>query len=301
MAQSEEVPNFPPDTHKKSNFQFIVSLSSIFFVLIVVSMIFLNGNFFKKNSLNQNTSNGTSNGNSPTFPLPKSTSEKMPDWVKPESSTKGFVFIDAQSRKFYIYKFKDNKLQVLQIDPLWGSEAAGTGQSSPFTSPDMLYTAYIDSKDYTLQLMSNETFEHKPVTSEAVSMITAWSPNSKKIVYYIGEDNVETRKQGQVIDYNKPEQFIKGRHSGFYLFNIDTGETVSLYPLKATDVFMDNDRLISVQWTGPEQPVKSIVFNTSTFTAYYNDVKPSKSSIGQYNFKDNGTYWTFSYSKDPTL
>ncbi len=282
----------PSDTEKSgSTFPIIPFLVTIIVILSSVLTYFV----FKPSA----TQKQVQNTQAISQQIVQQTTQKT--WVKPISNSQGFAFIDQKNRKFYIYQFKNSQLSSVEEEPLWGSETAGTGTDSPLVSPDMLYTALIDKKTSQLWLMSNDTLLKKAITSDAISRITAWSPNSKKIIYYAGADTVEDRKNGELIDYSKPEIFSKHKLGGFYMFNIDTGETIGLYPLKAIEQFVDNDRLISfINWGDVQNPVKSIFFDTNTFTATYNDIKPSRSSIGQYTFRDNGKYWAFSYSKDPT-
>lgn len=225
-------------------------------------------------------------------------------WKKPESSQIGVPIPTKQNannqRSFSIYSVATGKLQKINKDIDAGGGGLGLGSSDPLSSPDLLYTAFIDRDSNNLYLLSNETLEETQITKNGgVSYINDWSPDSTKIVYNIGADSIESRMQGQGGPPNKAT-FSKVSQPGFYIFNIETGENTLLYPISYVEGFIDNNRLL-IKPNDQFFQDKLITFNTQSFEANYT-VSSEKFGFGegQYDFAPDGKKWTYTLSRNPT-
>lgn len=222
-------------------------------------------------------------------------------WKKPISTQKGYP-IASQSkdnvRTFSIYSFSEKKLKPLNnITVDGGGGGSGVGTTDPLASPDLLYTVYIDQTNQGLWLLSNETRESTKITDELVDYISGWTPNSKKIIYQIGENTILSRSQG----YGEPQgkiTFDPQRETGFFVFDIEIGTTTKLTPLSYFEETIDSSRILTK--AGYESD-RLVVFNFETFEADYGFIKDTFGyGANQFNFTDGGKKWTYTLSRNPT-
>lgn len=239
------------------------------------------------------------------------TSEDTPStnttWKKPESNQKGFpIFttnIPENSRTLQLYSFTTKQVTPLPKKSIGMSGASGIGSSDPLVSPNFLYTAFIDNDTHNLWLVSNETKKSVSITSYGgVAYITAWSPDSSKIIYVIQSENSGQEGPGDGILSNAPNTFDPHLDPGFFLFDTNTGKTQKLYPLSTIEGFIDDDRVFTfVSTDGTNNNDRLVVFNTKTFTM---DTQVSQEKFGfgalQYTFTQDGKYWTYMLSRNPT-
>lgn len=240
----------------------------------------------------------------PKDPQTPTTSESA-TYAKPASTKKGYPFSyrensTVQTPVLAIYSLSDNKMHYFTDITLGGSGAnLGRGISEPVPSPDLLYSVYIDNKTNNVWLTSNETFEKVAVTDNGkVSFISGWSPDSKRFIYYVSDHTITLETQGYGGYQEEKVTFDKNLQSGFFLFDIDSGQTTHLYPVDYMLGFIDNSRLL-VQST--ETDDRLIVFDVDTFEADFGYVKEIFGfGAGQYDFTSDGKKWTFTLSNNPT-
>lgn len=225
-------------------------------------------------------------------------------WVKPVSSKKGYPIVKTEgenTKKLYIYSLSSKTKRLIDIPVAYGGGAAGLGQSDPWVSPDLFYTAFINKETGNLFLLSNETLEKKQVTTNGgIGFITGWSPDSKNILYSVGNDTISTRIQGPIQYPPLKLTFKKILDSGYFIFNIDSGKTTKLYPVEYIEGFIDNENLL-VRMTEQSYNDYLVVFNINSFEANYALVK-EKFGFGanQFNFTRDGKKWVFTLSRNPT-
>src|SRR5690606_34860934 len=150
-----------------------------------------------------------------------------------------------------------------------GSGKLGFGSNSPIASPDLLYTALI-GEDNNLWIFSHESEEAQQVTSNGfVSHITSWSPDGKSILYYYDFGTIANA--GDVIDGPQPETmtFKPQVEKGFYITNIESGETTPLAPVEYVLGFIDNDTILV---KADSESSKLIAFNVKTLEADFSRI-----------------------------
>lgn len=256
--------------------------------------------FFKKEVKNGSTITTATNS------FTKTDSIKIPEektnWVKPASTKKGYPIYDSKTNELSIFLIDSKELKNTGKKTSWGSGASGFGSTDSIASPDLLYTAYIDKESQELKLLSNETFTDVVLSTpgEKVSYISGWSPDSKKIIYYIDQQTLATRKTG-MMPWEGKEKFNKKLNPGFIIFNIETGERESLYPVAYFISFIDNNRILVKAGEDEFMGKRLIVFDFSTFEADYSFVKEEFGyGANQFTFSENGKKWTYTLSRKPT-
>lgn len=229
--------------------------------------------------------------------------EKTTSWKKPVSNQKGLPILadkDEGKGSLLIYSLTSEKVNPTDKIVVGQGGTSGLGESNPLSSPDLLYTAYIEKASLNLFLLSNDTLEAKQITAGGgVRYISGWSPNSQKIIYYVQKDTITSQTEGMG---GPPEKvnFSPKLDSGFFLFNIDSGETKKLYPVEYFEEFIDNDRLL-VRTTDSYYKGHLVVFDVNTFEANYTFVKEEFGfGAGQFNFTPDGKKWVYLLSRNPT-
>ena len=223
-------------------------------------------------------------------------------WQLPKSQRMGYPYQDIVTKELKIYDVAANSSKNTGIKSSGYAGALGYGERIPMHSPNMYYTAYIDpSRNSSLWVISNETLEKARVpNSDFTSYITAWSPNSSKLIYYIdGGGTISSVKNGPT-PWETTERFISPKTKGFVLFDVTSGRTTNLWPVESIDSFIDNERILIR--TGGWDSKKFVAFNTRTFEADYSTFSGSYEDlgVGQINFSSDGKLWTYTYSSDPT-
>jgi hypothetical protein len=228
--------------------------------------------------------------------------EKNFQWTKPLSTKKGFPIFNSETNVLSIFLIDSKEMKETEKKPLWGGGAAGLGVSDSTPSPDLLYTVYIDKDTRGLKLLSNETFKETDISlpGEKVSYISGWSPDSKKIIYDVGNQTLATRKEG-MMPWEGIEKFPEDVTPGYILFNIETGKRKSLYPVGYFESFIDESRILVKAGDDEFMGKKYIVFNIDTFEADYSYVKEEFGyGASQYTFSQDGSKWTYTLSRNPT-
>lgn len=223
-------------------------------------------------------------------------------WNKLISTKKGYPIVNPSTNELSIFLIDSNELKNIGKKLYWGGGSAGYGSSDPLSSPDSLYTAYIDKSTQELKILSNETLKEVvlSIPGEKVSYISGWSPDNKKIIYHIDQETLATRKTG-MMPWEGKELFNKKLSPGFILFNIETGERTNLYPVNQFISFIDNDRILVKAGEDEFMGKRLIVFNISTFEADYSFVKEEYNfGTGQFTFSTDGKKWTYTLSRKPT-
>lgn len=276
-------------------------------VFLILTFIFglaigLGGTFyFKKEAKKELT---------PTTVLTNSTIENQQEkittqesqWAKPTSVQKGYPIVNSSTNELSIFLINSKELKNTGKKLFWGGGSQGYGNSDPLSSPDSLFTAYIDRDTQELRLLSNETLMDVTLSipGEKVGYISGWSPDSKKIIYYIDQETLATRKTG-MMPWEGKEQFNKKLSPGFIIFNIETGERISLYPVSQFLSFIDNDRILVKAGDDEFMGKRLIVFDISTFEADYSFVKEEFGfGADQFTFATDGKKWTYTLSRKPT-
>ena len=205
----------------------------------------------------------------------------------------------------HIYNISEKKLVSTDYKTSWGNGSSNIGSDNPLLSPNGGYVVFINKSDNNSLYLINSNLETKKITQYPVKYLDDWSPNGKEILFYVNEENLDSRKEGEGIgwpeNWEKVEKFNKDTLGGFHLFNIETGIDTYLYPLKSADQFIDNDRIASIVQNGNDS--RLAVFNTKTFEADYSlvsHVLPFGSGDGQQSFTSDGKNWAFTYSNNPT-
>lgn len=216
-------------------------------------------------------------------------------WSKPVSTDSVIPIVKDDT--LYTYSLTQKKLQSTEYKSSWGSGAAGAGQDNPQSSPDNKMIAFINrGDDRHLYLLAGGSQKAVKITSYPVQYITDWSSDSSKILFYVGEEDVNNRKvteMGGNLDWNKSESFSKGSAPGLHSFDIANGVDTYLYPLPSSEGFIDTNRIL-VEAISPDDSKlkKLILFNIDTFVADYSTVSHSiKSFSNQMSFSRNASVW----------
>lgn len=227
--------------------------------------------------------------------------DTIANWKKPISTQKGYpIPVRTSEQTLQIYSFADKKVKDTQKTVLWGGGSAGFGENWPLVSPDMLYTVYIDQNTEELYLLSNETFESKKISPQSVDYITGWTPDSRKVIFHVKIDTVMSRKEGPGAEWEGQEQFRKNADAGFFVFNIDTGETIKLSPLLAIEGIINAHKVL-VRGGFEQTANQLLVFNIDTFEADYAVSKEKFGfGAGQFDFTADGKYWTYALAPSDT-
>lgn len=213
-------------------------------------------------------------------------------WKKPTSTVQGFPLLKAETNELNIYDITNKKLVATGRKVMGTGGASNIGDTDALPSNALLLTAYI-TLDNKLFIISHETMQPTKIADD-VTYITAWSPDDTKLIYYRSPSDINTAVDGMgpVPDRHG---FIKDYLGGFFMFDLNTGETKNLYPLTNYLGFVGNDTLLSLHSD------KLVTFNFNDFEAVYN---VSKETFGfgtsQYNIARDGKKWTFTHSMKPT-
>lgn len=279
IPQPEQEPQQPQDilSHKPTvleKYPFIKWLLPLFVLILIgaIGGLYLAGVQNKQSAIPQPT---------PTLvpsPTPDPIAEKEALIGKGYPITKWIE--NTNTRKLSIYPFFTGKLTETDIIVDAGGGGVGFGDADPVVSPDLKYTAYVDNETNNLWLLTNETLEkQKIITKDGRILISGWSPDSKKIVFFVYEGSF----QGGIIT-DKPGL-------GFYLYDKDSGKSNKL-PIDSFVSFIDNQRILVNSF---DQPPKDhlIVFDIESFKES-NDIVTDH--LVQISITDDGKYWTYTYS-----
>jgi Tol biopolymer transport system component len=110
----------------------------------------------------------------------------------------------------------------------------GRGSTDPLLSPDGRYLAFTKNND--LWLFDSETGKRRQLTKIAVEptkrfngasvLTSAWSPDSKEILYYVDEEIPLAGEGGQEVAY--PQAIRKPIQFGFHIYNLPLGRSRSV-------------------------------------------------------------------------
>ena len=99
---------------------------------------------------------------------------QVASWKKPAAFNPGYAYLD-NDQNLNIIDLQSKNIKLTGIKPLWGGAASGLGESEPLSSPDGLYTVYIDKETGRPWLMSNGTLEKVQMGERGgVGDITGW-------------------------------------------------------------------------------------------------------------------------------
>lgn len=218
--------------------------------------------------------------------------EQLTTWNKPTSNVQGFPLLKDEKNDLYIYDITNKKLVFTNYSTLGTGGASYFGDVDALPSNALNLTAFIDHNN-DLYVISHETLQTSKL-AEKVSLITAWSPDDSKLVYYRYPRSLSNVSEGPGPAIEK-FNFVPNYQAGFFVFDLNTGATKSLYPLETAIDFVNNDTILSLLND------KLVTFNVNSFEA---DYKVSEDTFGfgtgQFNFATNGDMWTFTHSFKPT-
>lgn len=217
-------------------------------------------------------------------------------WEPLTSNKKGYAYIGKEDNSLQIWDLVAKKLTETNIQASRGGGSAGQGNREPLTSPDLLFTTYINNNDKSLWYLSHETLDKKQISPEGteVEYITEWSPDSRYIVYYIKPESLVWDGMGA---YEGIVKFKEQLNRGFMAFDTQTGKNITLAQLSYVETFVDDNKLL-VHPTSM-QDTDLVVFNIETFEVDFDKVK-GEYGFGshQFDFSPDGKNWTYTYSED---
>ncbi|HOZ81043.1 MAG TPA: hypothetical protein PK370_02360 [Candidatus Woesebacteria bacterium] len=230
--------------------------------------------------------------------------EEKEKWKLPNAS--GKIVPILEDGKLMIYDRQSKKLIDSGIKNLSSGGAMGYGEELPLLSPDGKYVAFINQNEGSkLYLLVAGSLEKIKLTDYAVSYLTDWSPDSQKILYYTDRpQTIVNRKESEGMGDFKPwegkEVFEKESINGFRLFNLSSGDDISLYPLLGAEGFVDSNRIWTLaDSTEKQNEQRMVVFNINTFEADYSLVANQIPFGGhQITFDSLGKKWA--YMDNPT-
>ncbi len=139
-----------------------------------------------------------------------------------------------------------------------GTHTNYLGSNDPLVSPDSTTTAYITLTGQLNFVQHNS----QPVSIDpayTTRYLTAWSPDSTKLIAYIESSNLDTILNAQPnlnpIQFN-PTQ----KPTGFYLFDTTLGSITHLFPLSSFIAWIDNQTILT------QSNSSLAIFNINTFT-----------------------------------
>lgn len=204
-----------------------------------------------------------------------------------------------------IYSFSKKKLIPTNIKIANIGFLSGAGSSAPISSPDFRFSVFIDAEKRDLWVLSNETLEKNQVTKngEIADYIAGWSPDSKKIIYVTGYNEVAKLGggDGEKIVKSKPILSSSGK---YYLFDLTTG-TSELLPIKLMQLqgFLDNNRILirNIDRLG-ETGKQILALNMNTLKTD-SSVMPGiyGPEISQFDIGDGLKKWTFTLENHFTV
>lgn len=191
----------------------------------------------------------------------------------------------------YLFDLATKKLENPQIKTLFGGGEQHQGETRPLTSPNLFYTAYITKDSQKLVILAHENLQKYEVDINCeVQYITDWLKDSKRVIFKCKDHSIDSARDG-LMAWEGVETFDPNQKTGFYMFNIESGENTSLYPVKSVITAIDASRLlVPAQYnTG-----RMVVFNVDTFTADYDLIKETfEFGDNQFSTSQDGNYWAF--------
>lgn len=271
------------------------NIAIIALVIILVVVLGLVAAFLsvgKSQSLQKNIGNRSQSNRSPraspsVLPQPSS----MAKWQLPKSTVKAYPFYDRKIDKFVMYQLGNGKKLISDKYGDYGG-ASGWGTSSFVVSPNLLYTAAIEKQTNNLYVVSNETLERALISKGGTAVyVSGWTPNSKKLIYYISQEEMGMGGPAVVI-------YDRTIEPGFYLFDLESGSSTKLFPIKYFEHMIDNDRAL----IRPSSDSNYLaIFNFHNFTTDFAAIKDEfRFGSGQFNFSPDSRYWAFLYNKGNT-
>ncbi|PJA87101.1 MAG: hypothetical protein CO141_01250, partial [Candidatus Moranbacteria bacterium CG_4_9_14_3_um_filter_42_9] len=229
---------------------------------------------------------------------PATPTKEIPVWKAPTSNKQGYPIYSATDKNLKIFDLGTKTLKDAgALINCCGGEL-GLGNSDPLVSPDLRFTAYIDGDAHDLWVLSNETLvKTKISTGGNVTYITAWSPDSSKILYYSQKDSLASIKNAMA-PWDTVEKFSPQSLSGFVLKDIKTSQTTALTPLDYVIGFVGNGTLLAKTGDASE---RLVTFDIGKFSADYSLITESFGfGSMQFSLSQDGKKWAFHYSANPT-
>jgi hypothetical protein len=163
------------------------------------------------------------------------------------SNERGYPVVGGNGQ-LSIFSLDKNKIKTMDVVSIQGDRNASytyKGSNAALSSPNSLYTAFIDKDRADLWVVSNETLKKNQVTRDGkmADFITAWSPDSKKILYVTGT-NINNDGEGGIDHGNVIKSKPRFSSSNFYLYNVETGISTEIPELISIDRFFDNDSVL---------------------------------------------------------
>lgn len=220
----------------------------------------------------------------------KTESFHIENWIKPKSSSQGYpiVFGKPDSVLFpelHIYNVRAKSLTLVDKSIAWGGGFFGTGTLDPTVSPDLLYTIFFDSKG-NFYLLSNETREKRLIVNVEngdLALVSGWSPDSKKIIFYVEEKpGIGFLPRAHASDFVVLKKF--------YLFDIDSGILTKLDFQPPFISFIDASHVL----VGSSSDVSRLI-NLQSFQ--FENITIKNLTDLQVNFSNDGKWWSFAHSK----
>ncbi|RJR26990.1 hypothetical protein C4561_04410 [candidate division WWE3 bacterium] len=217
-------------------------------------------------------------------------------WKPLISKKKGYPLIDAAEKKLKVFDLENKLVKETGILAACCGGELEVGDIEPSPSPNLLFTVYIDQSSKDLWLLSNDTLEKQAITKTGnVTYISAWSPDSTKVIFFVNRDSLSERKDGP-IPWGTIENFKEEEMNGFYMFDISNGKLTALSPLSNIIAFVNEDTVLS-----RVADTRFVTFNVEKFIGDYTKVKDEFGfGVSQFNFSMDGKKWAFTHSFNPT-
>lgn len=219
-------------------------------------------------------------------------------WNKLEGTTQGYPIINPTDKKLKIFDITNKTLKDTGIIAAEGQGELYLGNSDPLLSPNLLFTAYIDNESHDVEIISNGTLNKRKLTNTGdVTYLTAWSPDSTQLIYYIRRDTLHNRKDGPT-PWETVEYFKEQPSDGFFSVNIETGTVTRLAALDWFIGFAGNTSIITKTH---EDSDKLAIFDTKEVLADFTYVKDTfPFGTSQFSVSADGRKWAFTTSDNPT-
>lgn len=205
--------------------------------------------------------------------------------------TKAFPFIGRDSM-FMLYDLKEEKVYPMGYKMTYGG--GPEGETIPAPAPNLFITAFIDQSANKLYLLPHNSRKPRKI-SEYVEYITAWSPDSTKLIYYIDIENY-SYMSGEV-DESKPKDPNRPK-AGHYLYDLKKNTRTFLPGLENPIEFLDNSHVLMEAGANRDRMAiydiqtfkmdAAAITNTFDFYGY-----------GQFNISADAKYWAFRRSVSP--
>lgn len=171
------------------------------------------------------------------------------------------------------------------------------GSTLPEPAPNFKKIAFIENGMFGLISADGKHITRLPKELKA-EYITAWSPDSKKLIVYSSKQSLEDIFGGYGVDYNKQydPQKLPG---GFYLLDTEKGSITALEPINSFVNWVGNEKILALfsSQSYKEIPIEHyILFDLNTFKA---DAKILESKFEGYfgkqlSFSADGKKWAIS-------